>query len=77
MRFPFLRPPSLARLVILAIGLALGCESVFATNYDEAKAGSYLLPNPLVCADGSPVTLSLPSWARFTWPGAAAATSET
>lgn len=56
MRFPFLRPPSLARLVILAIGLALGCESVFATNYDEAKAGSYLLPNPLVCADGSPVT---------------------
>ncbi|HEX4348932.1 MAG TPA: acetylxylan esterase [Verrucomicrobiae bacterium] len=27
-----------------------------ATNYDEAKVGTYTLPDPLVYADGSPVT---------------------
>ena len=27
-----------------------------ATNYDEAKVGNYILPDPLVCANGSRVT---------------------
>lgn len=32
--------------------------SAFATNYDEAKVGEYVLPDPLVCAGGTRVTNS-------------------
>lgn len=39
----------------------LAAVPVMATNYDEAKVGTYTLPDPLVCNDGSRVT-SAETW---------------
>jgi folate-binding protein YgfZ len=56
-------------------GSSAGATGLALVRLDRAReamdAGTPIL------AGGSLVTLSLPSWARFTWPGAAAATSET
>ncbi len=38
-------------LMNLTVALAFGQEA----NYDESKVGTYTLPNPLVCLDGTPV----------------------
>ncbi len=43
------------RLVGFFIAALLACPHVRATNYDESKAGSYTLPDPLVLQDGRPV----------------------
>jgi hypothetical protein len=40
-------------LIVLAVFAGISAR---ATNFDEAKVGDYLLPNPLICADGSRVT---------------------
>ncbi|MCH2162574.1 MAG: hypothetical protein MK085_11970, partial [Phycisphaerales bacterium] len=49
------------RALLLALLPALVCGALFAfappdTNYDESKVPQYTLPNPLVMADGTPVT---------------------
>jgi hypothetical protein len=36
--------------------IVMATLSVNATNYDEDKVGTYTLPDPLVCNDGSRVT---------------------
>ena len=46
------------------IFLALRADSqVDSTNYDEAKVGSYTLPDPLLFADGKPVR-TVQDWRR-------------
>jgi hypothetical protein len=48
-------------LIYFAPGILIfsaATASIRATNYDEAKVGDYLLPDPLVCADGTRVTNS-------------------
>jgi folate-binding Fe-S cluster repair protein YgfZ len=68
-------PPAGAELVadgkpIGVTGSSAGGAGLALVRLDRAReamdAGTPIL------AGGSPVTLSLPSWARFTWPGAAA-----
>ena len=40
-------------LLLTALAVTLAAR---ASNYDETKVGTYTLPDPLVCADGTPVT---------------------
>src|SRR5215831_383869 len=48
---------SIPNLLIVAstAGLVAGLQSPVPTNYDEAKVGSYTLPDPLVFNNGKPV----------------------
>jgi hypothetical protein len=48
--------PSLTPLLPLVGFLFATAFPALATNYDESKVGAYTLPDPLVCADGTPVT---------------------
>jgi len=53
----FFRPISALGAILLAL-TALGPGSLgqrAATNYDEAKAGTYTLPDPLMSRDGKPI----------------------
>lgn len=43
-------------VIIALFSSVLPALPLWATNYDEAKAGTYTLPDPLMCADGSKVT---------------------
>jgi hypothetical protein len=47
--------------IVLCALLLFAVLSASATNYDEDKVGSYTLPDPLVCNDGSRVT-NAESW---------------
>jgi hypothetical protein len=42
-------------LVFLCLAVALAAQTI-PVNYDEAKVGSYTLPDPLVTADGKRIT---------------------
>jgi (4-O-methyl)-D-glucuronate---lignin esterase len=51
-----LRVRSLAGLLVLAWAAStIGTAQDFHANYDESKAGSFTLPNPLIFNDGKPV----------------------